>query len=181
MLSLKNMKKRFWHGLRDPMAVLHGFAEYKPSVLLKILYLQRKGSTTYYVAWDTERDVEVESYESEDVENVLLHGQSSALGYLVNSRNEVVSLATSIIRTLYKTSMKGRLTAPRVMLQMSANEEYFLFGSNVQLRYNLAQFLYAEELKELGTLLRNEGSEFPGVPDFEGARERNTDMEKCCY
>ena len=89
------------------------------TIMLKMLYRKEK-DVTYYLAWDIVRDMEVESFESEDIENLLMLGQNGDFGYIVNSRNEVISLDRSITFTMFNINIKGKFPMYAVNFLMNS-------------------------------------------------------------
>ena len=111
------------------------------------------------MAWDIERDLELESYEVEGAATSYVVGSKSPLGYVVTSRNEVVSLDRGTVVTLF--NLPDCVPTLPVRFTMNSSEEFFVLGSRVHMRYNLAQIIYAHGLKQ-------------------GEEEVN-EIDKCCY
>ena len=117
------------------------------TIMLKMLYRKEK-SVTYYLAWDVVKDIELESFESEDLNNLIMLGAKGNFGYIVNSRNEVISLDRSITFTMFNIWMRGNFPVFEVTYLMNSTEEYFVFDKTIYLRYSLAQILYAQGLRD---------------------------------
>ena len=110
--------------------------------------------------WDLERDLELESVENEEAENVILLGAKGKFGYIVGSSNAVTSLDRGVVYNLFNVQV-DKFQASKVPFRMNSTEEYFVVGQTLHLRYNLAQILYAQGLRN--------------------KEERLCRMEKICY
>ena len=129
------------------------------AVVLQIQSAVETGRRNYLV-WDLERDLELESVENEEAENVILLGAKGKFGYIVGSSNAVTSLDRGVVYNLFNVQV-DKFQASKVPFRMNSTEEYFVVGQTLHLRYNLAQILYAQGLRN--------------------KEERLCRMEKICY
>ena len=96
--------------------------------------------------WDIDRDIEIESVEVQSADLPYLLGRKSPLGYVVTPDNETISLDRGTLLTLYNVSLED-IPRTRVHFAMNSTEEFFVLGSRVHVRYNLAQIIYAHGLR----------------------------------
>ena len=97
------------------------------AVVLQIESVDEAGPRNYLV-WDLERDLELESIENEEKDNVILLGEKGAFGYIVGSSNQVTSLDRGVVYTLFNIHVKDKFPATKVPYRMNGSEEYFVVG-----------------------------------------------------
>ena len=110
---------------------------FRPCTVLCLLKYRKEKVVTYVIVWDLERDMEIDSIESEDDQTALILGDNGHFGYLLNARNEVISIDRSITMTMFRVKFAA-FPPIEVPLMMSKKEEHFVFEKSLFTRYTIA-------------------------------------------